>query len=53
MPLSEMWVVTCMFLTEGTLSLSAVSSWKCVANRQKDLILVAMSLKKKFLKREI
>ena len=36
--------VTCRFDTVGTVSASAVSSWKCVAKKQNDPIIVAMCL---------
>ena len=36
--------VTCKLLTVETSSDKAVSSWKCVANKQKALIFVAINL---------
>lgn len=40
----EVRAVTWRFMTVGTSSASRVSSWKCVANRQKQLIFVAICL---------
>lgn len=38
----EVSAVTCRFCTQGCWAASTVSSWKCVANRQKQPILEAM-----------
>ena len=45
--LLDVRAVTWRLLTVATLSASAVNSWKCVANKQNDLILVAICLEKK------
>lgn len=41
---SLMWTATFRFLTCGTVCDNVVSSWKCVANKQKARICVAMCL---------
>ena len=44
---SDVRAVTWRLETVGITSARAVSSWKCVANRQNDPILVAMYLREK------